>query len=318
MRRFDFDNITLIPKYSYTQSRSFCSTSVNFGGKTFKSPVIPANMESIIDEKLAVELAEKGYFYILHRFGVDNYRFVKSMKEFNLISSISVGVNQESHTLIERLVSDNLIPDFITVDIAHGHSTKMKEMVHFIKEMMPNVFLIGGNVCTPEAVTDLEEWGCDAVKCGIGGGSVCTTYHSTGFGNRGWQASMIEECSKVAKKPIIADGSIKLNCDIVKSLALGASMVMIGGMLAGYNESPGKLTQKGNDWHKTFWGSASVEQKGNSRRVEGIKTFIPYKNESIFTKLKEIEESLQSAISYGGANPATLECLKFVDYVIVN
>jgi len=318
MRRFDFDNITLIPKYSYTQSRSFCSTSVNFGCKTFKSPVIPANMESIIDQKLAVELAEKGYFYILHRFGVDNYRFVKSMKEFNLISSISVGVNQESHTLIERLVSDNLIPDFITVDIAHGHSTKMKEMVHFIKEMMPNVFLIGGNVCTPEAVTDLEEWGCDAVKCGIGGGSVCTTYHSTGFGNRGWQASMIEECSKVAKKPIIADGSIKLNCDIVKSLTLGASMVMVGGMLAGYNESPGKLTQKGNDWYKTFWGSASVEQKGNSRRVEGIKTFIPYKNESIFTKLKEIEESLQSAISYGGANPATLECLKFVDYVIVN
>jgi GMP reductase len=129
---------------------------------------------------------------------------------------------------------------------------------------------------------------------------------------------MIEECSKVAKKPIIADGSIKLNCDIVKSLALGASMIMIGGMLAGYNESPGKLTQKGNDWYKTFWGSASVEQKGNSRRVEGIKTLIPYKSESIFTKLKEIEESLQSAISYAGANPATLECLKFVDYAIVN
>ena len=317
-KKFDFDDITLIPRYCYVESRNNCHTGVTFGKFKFKSPIIPANMESIIDQKLAVELAEKGYFYILHRFGVDNYRFVKSMKDFNLISSISVGVNQESHTLIERLVSDNLIPDFITVDIAHGHSTKMKEMVHFIKEMMPNVFLIGGNVCTPEAVTDLEEWGCDAVKCGIGGGSVCTTYHSTGFGNRGWQASMIEECSKVAKKPIIADGSIKLNCDIVKSLALGASMIMIGGMLAGYNESPGKLTQKNNEWHKTFWGSASVEQKGNSRRVEGIKTLVPYKHESIFTKFKEIEESLQSAISYAGANPPTLECLKFVDYAIKN
>jgi GMP reductase len=273
-------------------------------------------MQSVIDEKLATELAQKGYFYILHRFGSNEKNFIKSMKDMNLITSISVGVNSDSYTLIENLVFENLIPDYVTIDIAHGHCVKMKKMVEFIKKIMPDVFLIGGNVCTPYAVTDLEEWGCDAVKCGIGGGSVCTTYHSTGFGNRGWQASMIKECSDVAKKPIIADGSIKEHCDIVKSLALGASMVMIGGMLSGYNESPGKLTQKDNIWYKTFWGSASSEQKGNSRRVEGIKKLIPLKKESIFIKYKEIQESLQSAISYAGANPPTLECLKFVDYAV--
>jgi GMP reductase len=273
-------------------------------------------MESIIDVKLATELSKKGYFYILHRFNIDEVSFVRDMKEHNLISSISVGVNDDSYKLIDKLVSEDLIPNFITVDIAHGHSIKMKKMVKYIKDKMSDVFLIGGNVCTPEAVTDLESWGCDAVKCGIGGGSACTTYHSTGFGNRGWQASMIKKCVKVAKKPIIADGSIKEHCDITKSLVLGASMVMVGGMFAGYDESPGSLIEEESKKYKEFWGSASSSQSGKTNRVEGIKKLIPYKNQSIFDKLNDIEESLQSAISYAGGNPNTIECLGNVKYVI--
>ena len=181
---------------------------------------------------------------------------------------------------------------------------------------MTDVFIIGGNVCTPEAVTDLTEWGCDAIKCGIGGGSACTTYYSTGFGNRGWQANMVKDCCEVAKVPIIADGSIKEHCDITKSLVLGASMVMVGGMLAGYPESPGKIIQVGDEWFKTFWGSASSEQSGKKNRIEGIKLRIPYKTESLFTKLEGIKESLQSSISYAGGNPSNLNCLSFVEYVI--
>jgi GMP reductase len=238
------------------------------------------------------------------------------MKGMGLISSISVGVNEESYQLIDELVSKNLEPDFITVDIAHGHSINMKKMVHYIKNKMLNTFLIGGNVCTPEAVTDLTEWGCDAIKCGIGGGSACTTYYSTGFGNRGWQANMVKDCCEVAKVPIIADGSIKEHCDITKSLVLGASMVMVGGMLAGYPESPGKIIQVGDEWFKTFWGSASSEQSGKKNRIEGIKLRIPYKTESLFTKLEGIKESLQSSISYAGGNPSNLNCLSFVEYVI--
>jgi GMP reductase len=313
---FDFNDITLLPQFSYVESRSECDTKIKFGKHTFKSPVVPANMESIIDVSLAIKLSEEGYFYILHRFDIDEVSFVKTMKDMGLISSISVGVNDDSYKLIDELVSKNLEPDFITVDIAHGHSIKMKKMVHYIKNKMTNTFLIGGNVCTPEAVNDLTEWGCDAIKCGIGGGSACTTYHSTGFGNRGWQASMIEQCSRVSKVPIIADGSIKENCDIVKSLVLGASMVMVGGMFAGYKESPGKLIQVDNIWYKTFWGSASSEQSGKENRIEGIKMRILYKNESILNKLKDVEESLQSAISYGGGNPSTIECLSTVKYVI--
>lgn len=317
---FDFDNITLLPNFSGVESRSDCNTTCLFGGHRFKLPIVPANMESIIDVKLATELAKKGYFYILHRFNIDEVSFVKDMKDHNLIASISVGVNEDSYTLIDELVSKDLIPHFITVDIAHGHSIKMMKMVKYIKDKMPNVFLIGGNVCTPEAVIDLEEWGCDAVKCGIGGGSACTTYHSTGFGNRGWQAAMIEQCSKVAKKPIVADGSIKEHCDIVKSLVLGGSMVMVGGMLAGYNDSPGEKVKNVIDghWYKEFWGSASSSQSGKTNRIEGIRKLVPYKEVSIFDKLKEIEESLQSAISYAGGNPNSIECLGNVQYVIRN
>ena len=316
MKKFDFNDITLLPNLSYIQSRSECDTTCKFGKHKFNLPIVPANMESIIDVPLAINLAKEGYFYILHRFGTDEVSFVKTMKGMGLISSISVGVNEESYQLIDELVSKNLEPDFITVDIAHGHSINMKKMVHYIKNKMLNTFLIGGNVCTPEAVTDLTEWGCDAIKCGIGGGSACTTYYSTGFGNRGWQANMIKDCCEDAKVPIIADGSIKEHCDITKSLVLGASMVMVGGMLAGYPESPGKIIQVGDEWFKTFWGSASSEQSGKKNRIEGIKLRIPYKTESLFTKLGDIKESLQSSISYAGGNPANLSCLNVVEYVI--
>jgi GMP reductase len=317
-RKFDFDNITLLPQFSNVESRSECDASCVFGNHKFKLPIVPANMESIINIELAIELAKSGYFYILHRFDIDVVSFVESMKKLNLISSISVGVNDDSYLLIDELVNKNLIPDYITIDIAHGHCIKMKKMVKYIKNKIPNVFLIGGNICTPDAVIDLEEWGCDAVKCGIGGGSACTTYHSTGFGNRGWQAAMISDCVKVAKKPIIADGSIKENCDIVKSLVLGASMVMVGGMLAGYDESPGKMVKNAiyGDCHKEFWGSASSSQLGKTNRIEGIKKLVPCKEVSIFNKLTEIEESIQSAISYAGGNPNTIDCFCVVEYVL--
>jgi len=118
-KKFDFDKITLIPQYSYVYTRSDCDTSVKFGGYKFKLPVIPANMESIIDEKLAIELARNGYFYILHRFEIDEVSFVRNMKQQNLLSSISVGVNDDSYSLVEDLIDEDLIPEFVTVDIAH-------------------------------------------------------------------------------------------------------------------------------------------------------------------------------------------------------
>jgi GMP reductase len=313
---FDFNNITLLPNLCYVESRSKCDTTLSFGKFKFNLPIVPANMESIISPDLAYSLAKEGYFYILHRFNVDVIDFIQMMNQDNLVTSISVGVNEDSYVLLSDIIALNLKVDFITIDIAHGHSLKLKKMVNFIKMHLPDVFVIGGNVCTPKAVKDLEEWGCDAVKCGIAGGSVCTTDHMTGFGNRGWQASMIEQCAKEATKPIIADGGIKLNSDIIKSLVLGATMVMVGGMLSGYKESPGDIVMDGTIKYKEFWGSASSRQTGKKNRIEGTKKLVPYNGESIFTKLTEIKESIQSGISYAGGNPNTLDAFISVDYVI--
>jgi GMP reductase len=300
--RFDFDDINLIPKKCIVSSRSECDTSLKFGNFTFKLPIVPANMECVLDVDLSRKLAENGYFYILHRFLTDDeiIKFVKSMNDNGLISSISLGVNQDSYELFDKLINNGSKIDFITVDIAHGHAIKMERMIKYIKENSPSTFVIAGNVSTVEAVFELEKWGADAVKVGIGPGSACTTYPSTGFGSRNCQASTIYHCATVANVPIVADGGTKNPGDIAKSLALGATMVMTGGLLSGYNDSPGHTVEVDGKLFKEFWGSASSFQSGKSNRIEGKKTLVEYKDRSILDGLKYIEECLQSSISYGG------------------
>jgi GMP reductase len=266
---------------------------------------------------LSRKLAENGYFYILHRFFTDQMilAFINNMNKDNLVTSISLGVNKDSYDLIDKITKYELKVDFITIDIAHGHSIKMEQMIKFLKENMPNTFIIAGNVSTVEAVFELEKWGADAIKVGIGPGSSCTTYPSTGFGSRNCQASTIYHCATVANVPIIADGGIKNPGDIAKSLALGATMIMTGGLMSGYNDSPGHVVEVNGKKYKEFWGSASSLQSGKTNRIEGIRKLVPYKNQSIFDKLTEVEESLQSAISYAGGNPSDLSCLNTIKYV---
>jgi GMP reductase len=300
--RFDFDDINLIPKKCIVDSRSECDTSLKFGNHTFKLPIVPANMECVLDMDLSRKLAENGYFYILHRFFTDQMilAFINNMNKDNLVTSISLGVNKDSYDLIGKIVEYGLKVDFITIDIAHGHSNKMYNMIKFLKENMPNTFVIAGNVSTVDAVFELENWGTDAIKVGIGPGSACTTYPSTGFGSRNCQASTIYHCATVANVPIIADGGIKNPGDIAKSLALGATMIMTGGLMSGYNDSPGHIVEVDGKKYKEFWGSASSFQSGKSNRIEGRKTLVEFKNESILDGLKYLEECLQSSISYGG------------------
>lgn len=169
---FDFEHINLIPKKCIVDSRSECDTSFQFGKHKFKLPIIPANMECVINEEIAETLAKNGYFYVMHRFGIDNVDFIRKMKAKELITSISIGVNQDSYELIDKLRYSNLIPDYITIDIAHGHAIKMERMIKYIRsfELLKDVFIIAGNVCTPEAVKDLSEWGANAIKAGVAPG----------------------------------------------------------------------------------------------------------------------------------------------------
>ncbi|WP_066371778.1 GMP reductase [Neobacillus fumarioli] len=312
---FDYEDIQLIPAKCVVNSRSECDTSVEFGGRTFRMPVVPANMQTIIDEKIAVFLAENNYFYIMHRFHPEKrINFIKDMKARGLYASISVGVKEEEYRFIEQVAEEQLKPEYITIDIAHGHSDAVIRMIQHIKKHLPESFVIAGNVGTPEAVRELENAGADATKVGIGPGKVCITKIKTGFGTGGWQLSALRWCAKAASKPIIADGGIRTHGDIAKSVRFGASMVMIGSLFAGHEESPGETIKKDGKIYKEYFGSASEFQKGERKNVEGKKMYVEHKG-SLKDTLIEMEQDLQSSISYAGGR--TLQAIRNVDYVVV-
>ena len=314
MEIFDYDNVLLLPRKCRVESRSECDTSVTLGKHTFRLPVVPANMKTVVDPQICAWLARNGYFYVMHRFDLDNLQFVRDMAAQGLYASISVGVKKADHEAISRMRSEGLSPDFITIDIAHGHADSVHAMISHIKENLPDSFVIAGNVGTPEAVIDLENWGADATKVGIGPGKVCITKLKTGFGTGGWQLSALKWCARVATKPIIADGGIREHGDIAKSVRFGASMVMIGSMLAGHEESPGATVEVDGKLYKEYYGSASDFNKGEYKHVEGKRILEPVKGKLADT-LIEMEQDLQSSISYAGGT--RLLDVRRVNYVIL-
>jgi GMP reductase len=235
-------------------------------------------------------------------------------RDRGLYVSISLGVKEADYRVVDQLASSGLGADYITIDIAHGHAEAVRKVIGYIKEKLPASFVIAGNVGTPEGIIDLENWGADATKVGIGPGKVCITRMKTGFGTGGWQLSALKWCAAAATKPIVADGGIREHGDIPKSVRFGASMVMIGSLFAGHEESPGKTVEVDGKLFKEYYGSASEFNKGYKSFVEGKRILEPVKGKLANT-LREMEEDLQSSISYAGGK--RLSDLRRVNYVIL-
>ena len=312
MQIFDYDNILLLPRKCRVESRSECDASVTLGNRSFRLPVVPANMKTVVNEPICLWLAQNGYFYVMHRFDLDNVQFVKDMHAKDVFASISLGVKKPDYDTVDQLAAAGLVPEYITIDIAHGHADSVKNMIGYLKQKLPASFVIAGNVGTPEAVIDLENWGADATKVGIGPGKVCITKLKTGFGTGGWQLSALKWCARVATKPIIADGGIRDHGDIAKSVRFGASMVMIGSLFAGHEESPGKTVEVDGALFKEYYGSASDFNKGEYKHVEGKRILEPIKGKLADT-LVEMEQDVQSSISYAGGKK--LMDIRKVNYV---
>lgn len=314
MEIFDYDKVLLLPRKCRVESRSECDAGVQLGPRRFRIPVVPANMKTVVNDEICTWMAQNGYFYVMHRFDLDTVAFVRRMARQGVYASISLGVKEADYDTVGQLVAEGLVPAYVTIDIAHGHADSVQKMISHLKTKMPAAFVIAGNVGTPEAVIDLENWGADATKVGIGPGKVCITKMKTGFGTGGWQLSALKWCARVATKPIIADGGIREHGDIAKSVRFGATMVMIGSMFAGLEESPGQTVEVDGQRFKEYYGSASDFNKGEYRHVEGKRILEPVKG-TLAGTLREMEEDIQSAISYAGGT--RLMDIRKVNYVVL-
>ena len=208
--------------------------------------------------------------------------------------------------------------DTIVVDIAHGHSENAINTVHMIKKVFPNCQLIAGNVATGEGANDLIKAGVDAIKVGVGSGSICITRIITGSGVP--QLTAIMDSVKVAKEydiPVISDGGIRTSGDAAKAIAAGASSIMVGGLFGGTDESPGKTLSKNGKKFKMYRGMASFyaslgrkyREEGsqvidsddlNDYVPEGVEAMVPYKG-SVVEIIRQLVGGLRSGLSYCGA-----------------
>ena len=195
-----------------------------------------------------------------------------------LLCGASVGITNDMMERVEALVKAKV--DVITLDTAHGHSKGVIEGVRKIKSVYPELQIIAGNIATAEAVRDLVEAGADCVKVGIGPGSICTTRIVAGVGVP--QLTAVMDCVEEGRKygvPVIADGGLKYSGDIVKALAAGAQVCMMGSMLAGCEESPGETEIYQGRTYKVYrgMGSLAAMEKGSSDRYfqNGTKKFVP-------------------------------------------
>ena len=307
MKALKYSDVTLMPRCSVLKTRSDADTSLKFAGRKFNLPVVPANMRAVIDLSRAQHLSDNDYFYIMHRFDMDPVSFCSEARTLKTIS-ISVGVKEKDRQDISQLANSGLRVDFITIDIAHGHSLLMKEMIAHIKRHLPDTFIIAGNVATRDAIIDLEEWGADCIKVGIGQGMACITKDKTGF-TYPMFSSMLE-CSGVAKVPLIADGGIKANGDIAKAIRAGATLVMAGSIFSQCSDSPAPTIMKNGRIYKQYFGSASERNKGHGDHIEGVIREIESNGMKYVDKYKEITQDLQSSISYAGGS-----CLKSLNNV---
>ena len=299
-----YDDVLLVPQYSDIRSRSQISIKSDLGkGIELDVPIIASPMDTVSETEMANGLGNMGGIAIIHRYNTieEQSAMIASMPSEILVGA-AVGVIGDFKNRARAAVEAGA--KLICIDVAHGHHILMKEAITVIKEAMPNVHIMAGNVATLEGFNDLADWGADSIRCNIGGGSICTTRIQTGHGVPGLET--IFQCAKSDRDAkIIADGGIKNSGDIVKAFAAGADAVMLGSLLAGTDCSPGTIfkTETG-ELRKTYRGMASADAqrdwRGRVSSCEGISSSVPYRGK-LADVIKELERGIRSGLSYSGA-----------------
>lgn len=302
----DYKDIQLLPiNRCLVNSRDIVDLKTWFLNFRFQNNVIPSNMYDVISPEIIESFDNKNvqtprYMHIMHRFGEQKgiVELIKYRKNKELLTSVSCGVQKKDLEFVEKLEKEKLRVDFLTIDVANAYSNKVTAFANYIKPYRNYAFtnLIVGNVASPEAVMGLEQLvDFDAVKIGIGGGSICTTRYQTGF--YAPMFTLLQKCRKVTRKLIIADGGIEHPGDIMKAVVAGADMVMCGKLFAACADSPSERSYDKSN--KIYRGSTSKDFNVG-KNVEGRSIQLPADPKTVLEKMEEINQALRSAVSYAG------------------
>lgn len=307
-----FDDILLVPQFSDVISRKDVDISTELFGKRFSVPICSANMDTVTEMVMAQEMDTLGGIGFLHRYADYEtiWKWVRDLNQLKIKSIPSIGIKWEDFDHALQYMEQGALA--INIDIAHGDSENMLSMVRNLK--CEGVKVIAGNVATMYGALRLANAGADVIKVGVGPGSMCTTRIVTGHGVP--QLTAIEEVVRIKQEfpevKIIADGGIRTAGDCVKALAFGADMVMIGSLLAGTDETPGKIINqpmgRGKSRQvKQYRGMASSVARSSIAKVdssyvpEGESTYVPVKGPAKQV-IDQLIGGIRSGLSYSGAH----------------
>lgn len=315
--KLGFKDVMFRPKRSTLQSRSQVKLDREFVFRNSKKtwsgiPIIAANMDTMGTFEMAIALAEQKIITAIHKhYNLDDWNHFLEGKpdSFYEYIALSTGTGSADAEKIEILLKQHPKIQFLCIDVANGYSEHFVDFVKKARELYPDKTIIAGNVVTGEMVEELLLAGADIIKVGIGPGSVCTTRVKTGVGYP--QLSAIIECADAAHGlggHIIGDGGCKVPGDVAKAFGGGADFVMLGGMLAGHNESGGELIEENGKNFKLFYGMSSKTAMDKHsggvaeyRASEGKTVQVPYKGHVVDT-IQDILGGVRSTCTYVGAS----------------
>ena len=326
-----YDDIQLVPSFSNIKSRQNINLRTMLSERYgLVNPIVASPMDTVCEFDMALKMAQLGGVGCIHRFMSITHQcdIVEELQKaiyfdepFNVAEDwgvmldtwhaeipqvpimAAIGVQEEDKKRALELSKSGA--NVLLIDVAHGDHQNVIDMIHWCKtqDELVDVDIIAGNIATAEAAELLQTYGADGLRVGIGGGSLCTTRIKTGFGVP--NVTSLEDIARVSNVPIMADGGLRSSGDISKALAVGADNVMLGSLLAGTDESPGKILETPNGLYKRYRGSASLETKVShgqaARNVEGESTTIPYKGGVKFI-INGLLDGVKSALSYAGAD----------------
>ncbi len=316
MEGLTFDDVLLIPAYSEVTPAQVSLSTRFTRNITLDIPLVSAAMDTVTEAPMAIAMARQGGIGVIHKnmsvsAQAENVRLVKQQ---GLRVAAGVGVTSDTIERVGALAAAGA--DAVVIDTAHGHSLNVVATLRNVKDRYPDIDVVVGNIATAEAAACLVEAGADAIKVGIGPGSICTTRIVAGVGVP--QLSAIFEAAKVAHAagvPVIADGGIRYSGDAVKALAAGGDTVMLGSMLAGVDEAPGDVFVQNSRRFKAYrgMGSVSAMEAGSKDRYfqsattdsrkfvpEGIEACVPCKG-PLDGVVYQLLGGIRSGMGYAGA-----------------